>query len=284
MAFDRLAIHLVDLKERFDVIKYVSGEAYTGLQPGNRQPLYKTEARHVMLAGQTLVRNNTVIDTRFCRDKSYLGLGMCAGIIVGLRNQLDFVGTINLFSRNSGSHWGREKAILERLAVRIAPAIASSSLYKTTLQVQKQVNSSLDQLKADRNELEARLSKALDDLSRLSHALNVCPSAVMIADHAATIRYVNRQFTQLTAYEDFEVLGKPVTKLASGYSEEEGSRRLGEVMTSGAPWAGERRAEESAASGSAARTEVLQPVRYSRMPIRPGSTKRSVVSSRERMD
>ena len=242
--FDRLAIHLVDLKDRSDVIKYVSGEACGGVQAGNRQPLDNTEAQDVMLTGQSLVRGDMVIGPRFCRDRSYLELGLRASIVVGLRTQLHFVGIINLASRTSGCYGSREEAILERLAAGIAPAIASASLYESAIQEQEQVKAALDRLKSDRNDLEARLSLALDELRRLSHALNVCPSAIMIADRGATIRYVNRKFTQLTGYGAFEVVGKPVKKLASSDEADEGYRRLGEMITSGGPWAGECRTEK----------------------------------------
>ena len=186
--FARLAIHLVDLKDRFDAIKYVSGESCRGLQAGNRRPLENTEAQHVMSTGLNLVRANMAIGPNFPRDESYLDLGMRAGIVIGLRTQLHFVGTINLANRTPGSYGGREVAILERLAAGIAPALSSAGLYETVLQEQKQAKSSFDQLKAERNELEARLSLALGELGRLSHAFNVCPSAVMIADRGATIR------------------------------------------------------------------------------------------------
>ena len=244
MPFDRLAIHLVDLKDRIDVIKYVSGEACAGVQARNRRPLNNTEAQHVMLTGQALVRSDMAIGPRFRRDSSYLALGMRASIVVGLRTQLHFVGTISLTSRTSGSYGSREETILKRLASGIAPAIASVGLYESGIQEQKHLKAAHDRLKADHNELQARLSLALEELRRLSHALNVCPSAVMIADRGATIRYVNRKFTQLTGYGAFEVVGKPVTNLALGDGGDEEYRRLGEMITSGGQWVGECRIEQ----------------------------------------
>ena len=169
---------------------------------------------------------------------------MRTSIAVGLRTQLHFVGTINLASRVLGSYGNREEATLNRLAAGIVPTIVSVGLYEGAIQEQKQVKSALDQLKADHNGLEARLSLALDEVGRLSHALNVCPSAVMIADRGATIRYVNRKFTQLTGYGAYEVIGKPVTNLASGGEGDQGYRRLGEVITNGGQWTGECRIEK----------------------------------------
>jgi hypothetical protein len=126
--FDRLAMHLVDLKDRSDVIKYVSGETCAGAEARNRQPLDNSKAQHVMLTGQALVRSDMAIGPRFCRDRSYLALGMRASIVAGIRTQLHFVGTVNLASRTSESYGNREEAILKRLAGGIAPAIASVGL------------------------------------------------------------------------------------------------------------------------------------------------------------
>jgi len=58
--------------------------------------------------------------------------------------------------------------------------------------------------------------KAEEQISKLSHAVEQSPTAIVITDTAGNIEYVNPQFTRLTGYSSEEVLGKKPKLLKSG--------------------------------------------------------------------
>ncbi len=81
--------------------------------------------------------------------------------------------------------------------------------------------------------------KIANQLDLLSTALSAAVNAVMITDDEAHILWVNPAFTELTGYEEAEVLGKTPSLLKSGKHDPEFYRKLWETVREGKEWRGE---------------------------------------------
>ena len=67
----------------------------------------------------------------------------------------------------------------------------------------------------------------LENLRKLSQAVEQSPASVVITDTDGAIEYVNQKFVQVTGYSANEVLGKNPRLLNSGKTPPSGSRRCG---------------------------------------------------------
>ena len=241
VAFDRMAIHVVDLSNHSETIMCVSGQTLPGTFDGDSRPLQGTEAQHVMMTGQSLLRSDLACNPKFCRDPEYMQMGLRSAIVVPVQIHFQFVGTLNLISTRSNAYGERERAILEQLAASIAPAVTNAQLYTRALEERERALSDLDQTQADRELLAQSLSLIREELGTLSHALNTCGSSVMIADRTAIVRYVNTGFIRLSGYGAEDVVGHPVGALSSGDEAGERYLRAIDVINTGEIWRGECR-------------------------------------------
>ena len=239
--FDHMAIHVVDLPNRSDTIKCVTGRGMPGNCVGDSRSLEGTEARHVMMTGQTLLRNDLSCGPKFCRDQEYVQMGLHSAIVVPLDTPFQFVGTLNLSSYRVSVYGERERAILEQLAALIAPAVANAQLYAQARDERERTFADLDQAKVDREWLDKSLSLITEELGTLSHALSICGSSVMIADNMSIVRYVNSGFIRLTGYAAEDVVGHPVGSLESGNDDGESYLQTINVINTGETWRGECR-------------------------------------------
>ncbi|MEW6701930.1 MAG: PAS domain S-box protein, partial [Bacteroidota bacterium] len=80
---------------------------------------------------------------------------------------------------------------------------------------------------------------AVDQLRKLSRALEQSASVVIITDTNGVIEYVNPKFTEITGYTFEEVKGKNPRILKSGEKSQEEYKELWETITSGKEWRGE---------------------------------------------
>lgn len=80
---------------------------------------------------------------------------------------------------------------------------------------------------------------AVDQLRKLSRALEQSPSVVIITDTNGVIEYVNPKFTEITGYTFEEVKGKNPRLLKSGEKSHEEYKELWKTLTSGKEWRGE---------------------------------------------
>ena len=127
--FDRANIHIIDPEAGEFQRRYLWGPASSQRQIGERMPLKGSQTDHVKVTGQTLVRNDVAVDTRFPMDQEHLKAGLRSCIKVPLISKSQVLGSMTLRSRRVGAYGPREQAILERLASQIAPAIENSQLY-----------------------------------------------------------------------------------------------------------------------------------------------------------
>lgn len=239
--FDRMALHLVDLPAEMDEVICVTGISSPDISVGDRRRLDETESHQLMAGGNLSMLRDLTTGSSSCRDHEYLDLGLRSLISVSLQTPSLFVGCLSLGTRWADAFGERDQFILECLASSIAPSVVNAQLFRRALREAEQAAAGMDSTSAECDRLDAKLSLAMEELRRLTQALQACPSGVMIADRAATIRYVNPAFAKLTGYGAGELIGNPVTVLGSGNGEDEGYRDLKAILSSGRQWHGECR-------------------------------------------
>lgn len=79
----------------------------------------------------------------------------------------------------------------------------------------------------------------LDQLKKLSLAVEQSPASVVITDNEGIIEYVNPKFTEVTGFSSAEVIGKNPRLLKSGQMPAEVYRTMWETIKSGNEWRGE---------------------------------------------
>ena len=81
--------------------------------------------------------------------------------------------------------------------------------------------------------------RMLENLSKLSKAVDQSPVSIVITNLAGDIEYVNPKFTEVTGYTREEALGQNPRVLKSGDKAPEAYRELWEDITAGKEWRGE---------------------------------------------
>ncbi len=79
----------------------------------------------------------------------------------------------------------------------------------------------------------------IDELRKLSQAVEQSPAAVVLTDTQGLIEYANPKFSQITGYTMAEVRGKNPRILKSGETSQEDYSRLWEAIIAGREWHGE---------------------------------------------
>lgn len=70
-------------------------------------------------------------------------------------------------------------------------------------------------------------------------ALDAAANAIVIANRAGVINYVNPAFTRITGYSALEAIGQPTSMLRSGVHDEAFYSHMWQTLLSGKPWEGE---------------------------------------------
>jgi PAS domain S-box-containing protein len=83
--------------------------------------------------------------------------------------------------------------------------------------------------------------RTMDEMLKLSRAMEQNPTSIVITDKEGNIDYVNPKFTELTGYTLDEAKGQNPRILKSGYTTDEEYRQLWETISGGHEWKGEFR-------------------------------------------
>ncbi|MDO9274301.1 MAG: response regulator [Lutibacter sp.] len=86
---------------------------------------------------------------------------------------------------------------------------------------------------------ETKRKVAMDELRKLSQAVEQSPATVLITDLNGNIEYVNKKFTEVTGYSQKEVIGKSPRIFNSGHQSKEIYEHLWQNIISGKEWFGE---------------------------------------------
>ncbi|MGC9512376.1 MAG: PAS domain S-box protein [Fidelibacterota bacterium] len=81
--------------------------------------------------------------------------------------------------------------------------------------------------------------EAINEILKLSRALEQSSSSIIITDIKSGIEYVNPRFTEITEYSKEDVLGKKMSYLKSGVNPEDTYQELWETIIQGENWYGE---------------------------------------------
>lgn len=82
------------------------------------------------------------------------------------------------------------------------------------------------------------LKKATAELHKLSHAVELSPSIIVITDPQGDIEYVNKSFVAITGYAPEEVLGRNTRIFKTGMTPQEEYVALWEAVSVGESWSG----------------------------------------------
>ncbi|PKB78134.1 MAG: hypothetical protein BZY88_19870 [SAR202 cluster bacterium Io17-Chloro-G9] len=184
MDFDCMNINVVDRESGTLIIKCHVGPNPPGTHAGVTRDLVGTQTESVVLCGQTIIRDDISQDRRFTTDENYLSIDLKSVIMTPLASNGQVVGTLALRSKKAGAYGSREKAILERVAGQIAPAVENSLLF--------------------------------DQVRQLAQALEGIGDAVIFSDLKGNIRFTNHAFEDIFGYTAEDVLGCPVNEIIPG--------------------------------------------------------------------
>jgi diguanylate cyclase (GGDEF)-like protein/PAS domain S-box-containing protein len=89
------------------------------------------------------------------------------------------------------------------------------------------------------NEMQTQLVESIEELQKLSRAVESSSSAVYITDLAGRIEYINPKFTEITGYTNKDVKHRPTDLLNSGQTPAAVYEDLWSTISSGGDWKGE---------------------------------------------
>lgn len=127
-----------------------------------------------------------------------------------------------------------DELLVSSLAGLAAVAIENAILHKTKEKLLEEYRLAIKQEVIRRTQADKEVSKLL---SAVEHS----PISVVITDANGFIEYVNSKFTQLTGYNDNEVIGRNISIFESGEHSEEFYKGFWEYIQSGKDWYGELR-------------------------------------------
>jgi diguanylate cyclase (GGDEF)-like protein/PAS domain S-box-containing protein len=82
-------------------------------------------------------------------------------------------------------------------------------------------------------------NRAMNDVRKLSQAVEQSPTSVMITDTKGIIEYINPSFSKISGYEPDDIVGHNASILKSGLSSRDTFDELWGTITSGNEWRGE---------------------------------------------
>jgi diguanylate cyclase (GGDEF)-like protein/PAS domain S-box-containing protein len=89
------------------------------------------------------------------------------------------------------------------------------------------------------NDMQIQLADSIDELQKLSRAVESSSSAVYITDLEGSIEYINPKFTEITGYTKKDVKNQPRGLLKSGKTSPKVYEELWKTISSGGDWKGE---------------------------------------------
>jgi len=132
VAFDRIAINIIDADAGTFIFRYASGMIQPGRQVPDVMSLENTQTQKVKESGQTLVLSDVAELPEISGARDFLEMGLRSSIMVPLVSKGEVFGTLSLRHQQIGAYGMREQSLLERLANQVAPSIENAELYSQT--------------------------------------------------------------------------------------------------------------------------------------------------------
>ncbi|MCH8745851.1 MAG: PAS domain S-box protein, partial [Chloroflexi bacterium] len=146
--FDQINIKLVDLEANNYTLKYLFGPARAGHPVGTVEPLENSQTLQVAVTQRTFIQDDIGVNPTFRTDDYFAGIGLPSNITVPLLIGDHVIGTLSLRSRRVRAYGPKEQAILERLALHVAPALENARLYQEQVQAQQELRASEERLRS----------------------------------------------------------------------------------------------------------------------------------------
>jgi len=179
--FDQAYINLVDQETGSYSVSLLFGVE----QPAGEPELIKipegSQVQNVVASGKTAVREDIETGPRLHNDLAHMNMGLRSSITVPLANKGRVLGALELLGREAAMYGQREVAILERLARHMAPAVENARLY--------------DQTRAEK-------ANATTTLSQLWAVLDGVDAAIMLANDKHEVLWANRKFGEFFGLEE----------------------------------------------------------------------------------
>ena len=146
--WDLMTVSLIDDESDQSIMQYLAGVQTKYLYAGATFPIPGSRFEQLRNLGHTLILSEADFNEGIDREMDLLDAGYKSAIFVPLFTGGKVFGGLALRSRESMAFKAREKQILERMASQVAPAIENARLHQQTLTESRLATSSLAQLQA----------------------------------------------------------------------------------------------------------------------------------------
>jgi PAS domain S-box-containing protein len=140
--------------------------------------------------------------------------GFVSSVAIPLKDGTRTIGALTMYTDRGDQFDQEEERLLEKLGATISYALGN-------LVRQEKMRTQVEQLR------------------RLSHAVENSPASIIITDASGLIEYVNAKFTAVSGYTAAEAIGQNPRILKSGETPDEEYRKLWKTISSGQEWHGE---------------------------------------------
>lgn len=178
--WDLMNVSILDDEKDTVTIQYFSGDETRHLREGFTTPIVGSRSQQIRDFGKTVILDESEFTKGMSWELDLLNAGFRSAILVPMFSGGKVFGNISLRSRRPEAFHDREKLILEWLAGQISPAIENARLHQETLNESRLATSSLAQLKAVLEWVDAGI-------------ILICPDRKIL--------WLNRRMKELTGIE-----------------------------------------------------------------------------------
>ncbi len=146
--WDLMTVSLIDEESGNTTMQYLAGEQTGYFYEGSTIPIAGSRTEQLRALGQALILSDAEFSRNISPELDLLNSGFKSAILVPLFTGGKVFGNLGLRSRKPLAFKDQEKEILERMASQIAPAMENARLHQQTLAESRMTTSSLAQLRA----------------------------------------------------------------------------------------------------------------------------------------
>jgi GAF domain-containing protein len=126
--FDRIVVNHIDTHAGVFTTRFVSGVPVPGREQGSKHELKGTIPEKLVRSGKPIVRSDLRVKKIVQSDEIFKDTGLVSSVAFPMISNNGIIATLHVHSLQEAAFGHAEKAILERLAAQITPAIANGLL------------------------------------------------------------------------------------------------------------------------------------------------------------